>query len=72
VDFSFSPWDEKSQASQEACRLMLEKNRHKRPSVEELMNLAWYEPFKKVNDRGQADGNNFKAYALTTPNSPKI
>jgi hypothetical protein len=51
---------------------MLEKNRHKRPSVEKLMNLAWYEPYKKVNDRGQTDGNNFKAYALTTPNSPKI
>jgi hypothetical protein len=52
---------------------MLEKNRHKRPSVEEVLNLPWFECFKKINDRGGKEGaTNFKAYALTTPNSPKI
>ena len=34
VDFSFSPWDERSKECQDACARMLEKNRHKRPSVE--------------------------------------
>jgi hypothetical protein len=49
---------------------MLEKNRHKRPSVEELMNLEWFEKYKKLNDRGKDGVNQFKAYTLTTPNSP--
>jgi hypothetical protein len=50
---------------------MLEKNRHKRPSVEELMNLPWFDQYKKLNERGSPDGSkNFKAYTLTNPKSP--
>jgi hypothetical protein len=53
--------------------MMLEKNRHKRPSVEELMNLPWFDKYKKLNARGSPVGsNNFKAYTLTTPDSPKL
>ena len=52
---------------------MLEKNRHKRPSVEELMNLPWFNKYKKLNERGGAESrNNFKAYTLTNPDSPKL
>jgi serine/threonine protein kinase len=73
VDFSFSPWDEKSKQAIDACRQMLMKNRHKRPSVEEVMNLPWFAQFKKLNERGQKDAAGaFKAYALTTPDSPTM
>ena len=51
---------------------MLEKNRHKRPSVEELMNLEWFEKYKKLNDRGNDGVNQFRAYTLTAPNAPQI
>jgi len=53
VDFSFSPWEEKSKAAQDICRIMLEKNRHKRPTIEELLNQEWFSKYKKINDRGQ-------------------
>lgn len=52
---------------------MLEKNRHKRPSIEELMNQPWFNKYKKMNDRGGPEtANNFKAYTLTNPDSPKL
>ncbi len=51
---------------------MLEKNRHKRPSVEELMNLECFEKSKKLNDRGKEGVNSFKAYTLTNPNSTQL
>lgn len=51
---------------------MLEKNRHKRPSVEELMNLEWFDKYKKLNDRGKEGVNSFKAYTLTNPNSTQL
>lgn len=72
VDFSFSPWEERSNASREACKQMLEKNRHKRPSIEEVMNLAWFDKYKKLNDRNKTDGTKFAAYSLTSPDSPKM
>lgn len=52
VDTSFSPWQERTKESKEACTLMLEKNRHKRPSIEEILNLDWFKEFKQVNNRG--------------------
>lgn len=53
---------------------MLEKNRHKRPTLEEILNLEWFDEFKTVNNRGQgaAGDSKFKAYALTTPDSSDI
>ena len=50
---------------------MLEKNRSKRPNIEEVMNHDWMAKYKKVNERG-AGGDNFKAYSMTNPASPKI
>lgn len=74
VDFNFSPWEERSAASKEVTRLMLEKNRHKRPNLEELLNMEWFNKYKSVNERSKqmADSLKFKAYALTTPDSPKL
>lgn len=72
VDFSFSPWEQRSKHSQDACKLMLEKNRHKRPSIEDILNLEWFEKYKKINERGKKDAKSFAAYSLTSPNSPKV
>ncbi len=73
-DFSFHPWEKVSQAAQEACKQMLEKNRHKRPQLEEVLNFEWFSEFKAVNNRGK-DGlgeGKFKSYAMTTPDSATI
>jgi hypothetical protein len=53
---------------------LLEKNRHKRPSLEEVLNHPWFGEFKDIhNMRSLADGESkFQAYTLTEPNSPKI
>ncbi len=54
---------------------LLEKNRHKRPTLEEVLNHAWFGEFKDIhNMRGTtAEGDSkFQAYTMTEPNSPKI
>jgi hypothetical protein len=53
---------------------LLEKNRHKRPSLEEVLNHPWFGEFKDIHTlRSTADGENkFQAYTLCEPNSPKI
>lgn len=67
VDFNFSPWEERTAASKDVIRMMMEKNRFKRPNIEELLNMEWFSKFKAVNDRSKqlADNMKFKAYALT-------
>lgn len=66
-----------SKEAVEACKLMLEKNRNKRPNLEECMNLAWFAEFKAANQRSKDDkdqdgSEKFKKYALTNPDSPRI
>ena len=54
---------------------LLEKNRHKRPTLEETLNHPWFSEFKDIHDmrQGAKDGESrFMAYTLTEPNSPKI
>lgn len=40
-DFSFDPWDKISKEAKECVKAMLEKNRIKRPKVEELFDMEW-------------------------------
>lgn len=70
-DFSFSPWEDVSQGAQDVCKALLEKNRHKRPSLEALMNLEWFMEYKEIGaKRTEAkDETKFRAYALTQPDS---
>ena len=54
---------------------LLEKNRHKRPTLEEVLNHPWFGDFKDIHAMRQdaKDGEaRFMAYTLTEPNSPKI
>lgn len=54
---------------------LLEKSRHKRPGLEEVLNHPWFADFADIHKmrkdavEGQA---RFMAYTLTEPNSPKI
>lgn len=53
---------------------MLEKNRHKRPSLEEVLNHPWFSDFKDIQAmRAKTDEQSkFQAYCVLEPNSPKI
>jgi serine/threonine protein kinase len=55
---------------------LLEKNRHKRPSLEEVLNHPWFSNYKDIHElRVNHATNNeskFSSYTLTEPNSPKI
>ena len=58
---------------------LLDKNRHKRPSLEEVLNHPWFEEFKDIHDlrlnfstTGSGEGTKFAAYTLCEPNSPKL
>ena len=46
---------------------MLEKNRHKRPGLETVLNMEWFNEYKDINKmRADAsDGMKFQAYTLT-------
>ena len=73
-DFSFHPWEKVTQAAQDVCKALLEKNRHKRPSLEAVLNMEWFAEFKEINAARQEakEESKFKAYTLTQPDSPKI
>lgn len=45
-DFSFDPWDKVSPAAIDLVRKLLEKNRTKRPSLEETLQHKWFSDFK--------------------------
>jgi len=56
-DFSFSPWDEKSKEAQDLVKKLLEKNRQKRPSLEETLQHEWFAEFKEIHkSRNEASG----------------
>jgi hypothetical protein len=63
-----------TKAAIEVCTALLEKNRHKRPSLEKVLAMEWFADFKDASkarsDKGT--GSKFTAYAMTSPDSPKI
>ena len=88
-DFSFSPWESVSKEGKDICKSnnndiilicpnieLLEKNRHKRPGLEDVLDHPWFSDFKDIHQmRLQTPTTNesrFKAYTLTEPNSPKL
>ena len=44
-DFSFEPWDTVSNAAKDIVRRLLEKNRQKRPSLEQTLKHEWFADF---------------------------
>jgi calcium/calmodulin-dependent protein kinase I len=75
-DFSFSPWEKVTKEGKDICKRLLEKNRHKRPSLEEVLNHPWFSDFKDIHElrvsNTTSGESRFMAYTLTEPNSPKI
>lgn len=54
---------------------LLEKSRHKRPGLEEVLNHPWFAEFVEIHKirQGAAEGEaRFMAFTLTEPNSPKL
>jgi serine/threonine protein kinase len=49
-DFSFHPWDKVSKEGKDLCKRLLEKNRHKRPTLEEVLNHVWFSEFKDIHN----------------------
>ena len=71
-DFSFDPWDKISKEAKECVKAMLEKNRIKRPKVEELFDMEWLKELQAINSRGKmmkSPKDAFKAYTMTSPTS---
>jgi hypothetical protein len=76
-DFSFHPWEKVSNVGKDLCKSkifykitisieLLEKNRHKRPTLEEVLNHPWFSDFKEIHDLRQNNttdtGTMFKVY----------
>src|SRR5690606_19572254 len=76
ADFNFHPWENVSKEGKDLCKRLLEKNRHKRPTLEEVLNHPWFSDFKDIHalrlSSQMSTGDKFMAYTLTEPNSPKI
>jgi len=59
---------------------LLEKNRQKRPSLEETLQHEWFAEFKEIHksrkdaskNEETALDNKFQAFTITEPNSPKM
>ena len=49
-DFSFEPWDQISQPAKDIVKKLLEKNRAKRPSLEETLKHSWFSNYKSIHD----------------------
>lgn len=64
--------------AQDFVKKLLEKNRQKRPSLEEVLQHKWFEEFKEIHDlrKNKIDSNGldnkFKNFTITAPDSPKI
>ena len=61
------------------CKKLLEKNRAKRPSLEETLQHPWFQEYKEIHDvrtKAQADKNGldskFEAFTITDVSSKKI
>lgn len=77
-DFSFDPWDKVSSEAKDITKKLLEKNRQKRPSLEETLQHKWFSSFKEIQEMRKGsnkDANGldskFQAFCVVEPNSPK-
>lgn len=74
-DFSFDPWDKVSPEAIDLVNKLLEKNRSKRPSLEEVLKNKWFASYSSIKMERQNSGENitkkFEAFTLTEKGSPK-
>ena len=74
ADFSFHPWERVSQAAQDVCAALLEKNRHRRANLERILNMEWFTEFGDVTQarRDASPETRFQAYTLTSTGNEDI
>ncbi len=74
ADFSFHPWEKVSQAAQDVCKALLEKSRQKRATIEQVLNMDWFNDYKEVSQarREASPETRFKAYTLTQNGAAQI
>ena len=74
VDFEFEPWEQVSQAAKDVCSALLKKNRHRRPNLERILSMDWFQEYQDVSDarRNASPETRFAAYALTSTNAVEI
>ena len=67
ADFSFHPWERISQAGQDVCAALLEKNRHRRANLERILNMEWFSEYGQVTQarRDASPETRFSAFTLT-------
>lgn len=70
-EFNFDPWGDVSQEAKDVCTALLEKNRHKRPSLEVVLNMPWFETCK-TSVGMEALGGKFKQYAVTKESEEQV
>ena len=51
-DFNFPPWEEISNEAVQVVQALLHKNRHKRPSLETVLNMPWFKNLTKKSGNG--------------------
>ena len=73
-DFSFHPWEKVSEQAQDICKVLLEKNRHKRAKIEDVLDMEWFSEFREASRarREASPETRFKAYTLTTGKDEEI
>jgi len=77
-DFSFEPWDQITPEAKDLVRKLLEKNRQKRPSLEETLQHKWFKETdvhaSRMGNGKDANGldNKFEAFTLTDNDTKKM
>lgn len=77
-DFSFEPWDQITPEAKDLVKKLLEKNRQKRPSLEETLQHKWFKETdvhaSRMGNGKDANGldNKFEAFTLTDQDSKKM
>jgi serine/threonine protein kinase len=77
-DFSFEPWDQITPEAKDLVKKLLEKNRQKRPSLEETLQHKWFKETdvhaSRMGNGIDANGldNKFEAFTLTDNDTKKM
>ena len=74
-DFSFSPWEKITSEAKDIVEKLLEKNRHKRPNLESVLEHPWFASYKDILDMRKnvtSNQNKFMAFSIAEPGSPTL
>lgn len=66
-DFNFHPWEKVSPQAKEVVKALLDKNRHKRASIETVLKMDWFNEYASATAarRDASPETKFEAYSMT-------